>query len=62
MYWYTDTDTGKRESGYGIGYKPKNPHDFYPDMDSCNEAEIEAWRAACNEWDERGEKGGGGNG
>ncbi len=49
-YVYTD-EAGERHSGYGIGVRPKNPHDFSPDFDSCHEDEIAAWKYACEKWD-----------
>jgi hypothetical protein len=35
---------------YGFA-RPENPHDFFPDFESCSEAEIEAHKAAKAEWD-----------
>ena len=44
-----------REQGYGdTGYgfmKTDNPHDFWPDHESCTEAEIAAHKEACDVWD-----------
>lgn len=37
--------------GYGF-YRPANPHNFFPDPESCTEAEIENHRAACEAYDE----------
>lgn len=37
--------------GYGF-YRPANPHNFFPDPESCTEAEIENHRAACESYDE----------
>ncbi len=39
--------------GYGF-YRPANPHDFFPDHESCSPEEIANHKAACEAWD-RGE-------
>lgn len=44
-----------QESGYGYGYRGCNPHQYHPDYECCSEAEIQAWKAAC-EIVNRGEK------
>jgi len=36
--------------GYGF-YRPENPHNFFPDMDSCSEEEVANHKAACEAWD-----------
>lgn len=36
--------------GYGY-YRPKNPHDFHPDHESCTEQEIANHKAACDAFD-----------
>lgn len=41
-------DTGDPEWGVLYGFAPTNidPHDFWPDEESCSPQEIAAWRAA----------------
>lgn len=39
------------EFGYGIGYQPENPHDFWPDEESCSPKELAAHAEACRVWD-----------
>lgn len=36
--------------GYGF-YRPANPHDFFPDSESCTADEIANHKAACEAWD-----------
>lgn len=36
--------------GYGY-YRPSNPNDFHPDVESCTEEEIANHRAACAAYD-----------
>lgn len=43
-------DDASAINGYGY-YRPKNPHDFHPDAESCTEDEIAAHKAACEAWD-----------
>lgn len=43
-------EKGEEEWGYGFA-RPKNPHDYSPDYECCEESEIAAWKAACAEWD-----------
>ena len=37
-------------SGYGFA-RPENPHNFFPDHESCSEEEISNHKAACEAWD-----------
>lgn len=43
-------EDGTEDTGYGF-FRPENPHDFFPDAESCTTAEIENHRAAREEWD-----------
>lgn len=36
--------------GYGF-YRPENPHNFFPDPESCLDEEMAAHKAACEAWD-----------
>lgn len=47
-----------KESVYGFPCV-ENPHDFWPDKESCTEAEIAFWEDAKKRWDagERGVRG-----
>ena len=38
------------ENGYGFA-RPSNPHDFFPDHESCSPDEIAAHKAACEAYD-----------
>lgn len=42
-------------SGSSYGYPPtdSNPHDFFPDPESCRPEEITAWEKAKVEWNEQ---------
>lgn len=45
------------EFGYGIGVRPENPHDFWPDVEACSQEELAAHAEACRAWDaEHGDK------
>lgn len=50
-YKYKD-ENGNEEIGYGLGYRPQNPHDFFPDRECCTIEEISAHREACRIYDE----------
>lgn len=43
-------ESRNEEQGYGY-YRPKNPHDFFPDRECCSPEEIAAHKAACNAFD-----------
>lgn len=43
-------EDGTEEMGYGF-YRPENPHDFFPDGESCRPEEIAAHQAAKDAWD-----------
>ena len=43
-------EEGGSISGYGF-YRPENPHNFFPDHESCSEEEIANHKAACEAWD-----------
>jgi len=49
-YRWTEDGVEHEEPGYGF-YQPPNPHDFYPDGESCTPEEIAAHREACEAWD-----------
>jgi hypothetical protein len=36
--------------GYGF-YRPENPHNFFPDHESCSDEEVANHKAACEAWD-----------
>jgi hypothetical protein len=39
-------------SGYGF-YRSKNPHNFYPDVEQCSQAEIDSHSKACECYDQK---------
>ena len=43
-------EEGQEDMGYGF-YRPENPHDYFPDHESCRPEEIAAHKAACDAWD-----------
>jgi hypothetical protein len=47
---YFDED-GQEQMGYGFA-SPENPHDFFPDPESCTPEEIAAHAKAKADWDE----------
>ena len=40
--------TPHQDSGYGYGYRGCDPHKYHPDYECCSEAEIQAWKEACD--------------